>query len=207
MTLWKKISSLRGNILYKYILVTGKSGSGKSTISKALAKELDYEYLDVDKVQHMIYEDTDILNRTIEMFGSDIFDKNGNVDRKKLGKLVFSDPDKDKVQAFNDMAWVYIEKYVDNLLSSDKPYVIDWILSPITKYWDMPAYKVYVQCDSDEDRFSRIASRDNVDIEYIKNRDKASVDFSKYTFDYVLVNKDISSLDNYVLDIINNIKK
>ncbi|MBO7219100.1 MAG: dephospho-CoA kinase, partial [Clostridia bacterium] len=157
--------------MVKYVLVTGRSGSGKSTISKALAKLLGYEYLDVDKVQHMIYDDKDILDRTVAMFGSDIFDKSGNVDRKKLGKLVFSDPDKVKVQAFNDMAWVYIEKYVDKLLDSGKPYVLDWILSPITKYWDMDAYKIYVTCSDDKTRFSRIASRDGVDMEYIKNRD------------------------------------
>ena len=192
--------------MVKYVLVTGRSGSGKSTISKLIASKLKYEYLDVDKVQHMIYDDPEILSKTQAMFGTDIFDKLGNVDRKKLGKLVFSDPDKDKVQAFNDMAWVYIEKYVDNLLSSGKPYVIDWILSPITKYWDMPAYKVMVTCDSDNDRFSRIAKRDNVDIEYIQNRDKASVDFSKYTFDYTLVNSDINKLDSYVLDIVSKIK-
>ena len=192
--------------MVKYVLVTGRSGSGKSTISKALAKLLGYEYLDVDKVQHMIYDDKDILDRTVAMFGSDIFDKSGNVDRKKLGKLVFSDPDKVKVQAFNDMAWVYIEKYVDSLLSTGKPYVIDWILSPITKYWNMDAYKVMVSCDSDNDRFSRIAKRDNVDIEYIQNRDKASVDFSKYTFDYTLVNQDLDKLDSYVLDIASCIK-
>ena len=192
--------------MVKYILVTGKSGSGKSTISKALAKALDYEYLDVDKVQHMIYEDKDILDRTIAMFGSDIFDNDGKVDRKKLGKLVFSDPDKDKVQAFNDMAWVYIEKYVDKLLALGKPYVLDWILSPITKYWDMEAYKILVTCDDDKTRFSRIASRDSVDMEYIKNRDKASIDFSKYTFDYTLVNSDINSIDSYILDIVSSIK-
>ena len=192
--------------MLKYVLVTGRSGSGKSTISKALAKLLGYEYLDVDKVQHMIYDDKDILDRTVAMFGSDIFDKSGNVDRKKLGKLVFSDPDKDKVQAFNDMAWVYIEKYVDKLLDSGKPYVLDWILSPITKYWDMDAYKIYVTCSDDKTRFSRIASRDGVDMEYIKNRDKSSVDFSKYTFDYTLVNQDLDKLDSYVLDIASCIK-
>ena len=48
--------------MLKYVLVTGRSGSGKSTISKALAKLLGYEYLDVDKVQHMIYDDKDILD-------------------------------------------------------------------------------------------------------------------------------------------------
>ena len=189
----------------KYILVTGKQGSGKSTIAKKIADTLDYEYIDVDKVQHMIYKD--ILDKTTEMFGRDIFDEEGNVDRKKLGKLVFADPDKDKVQAFNDMAWVYIEKYVDRLLMSNKPYVIDWILSPITKYWKLDAYKIYVSCSNDEDRYNRIATRDNVSIDYIKNRDKASINFKLLTFDYNLENEDISNIDSYVEDIISKIKE
>lgn len=191
----------------KYILVTGKQGSGKSTIARKIADTLDYEYIDVDKVQHMIYEDKDILDKTIEMFGNDIFDEEGNVDRKKLGKLVFADPDKDKVQAFNDMAWVYIEKYVDRLLMSNKPYVIDWILSPITKYWNLDAYKIYVSCSNDDDRYNRIATRDNVSIDYIKNRDKASINFKLLTFDYNLENEDISNIDSYVEDIISKIKE
>ena len=32
------------------IYITGKSGSGKSTFSKRLAKELNYKYIDVDEV-------------------------------------------------------------------------------------------------------------------------------------------------------------
>ena len=190
-----------------YILVTGRSGSGKSTISRKIADMLGYEYLDVDPVQHMIYEDKSILDKTMDMFGHDILDSDGNVDRKKLGARVFSDPDKAKVQYFNDIAWEYIEKYVDSLLSSNKPYVIDWILSPITKYWDMDAYKILVRCSDDTTRFSRIADRDKVSIEYIKNRDKASVDFSKYTYDYILDNDDINTMDAKINDIVSKIKE
>ena len=46
------------------IYITGKSGSGKSTFSKRLAKELNYKYIDVDEVGHKVYEFPEIMEKT-----------------------------------------------------------------------------------------------------------------------------------------------
>ena len=187
------------------ILVTGKSGVGKSTISMKLAKVLGYNYLGVDKVSHEIYNDKDMLNKTMEMFGNDIFGADGKVDRKKLGKLVFNEPDKAKVQAFNDMAWEYIQSVVDKRLNED--IVIDWLLSPVTKYWDMADYRILVRCPDDDMRFNRIMNRDNITLDYVKSRDKASLDFSKYTYDYTVINTDSHIIDHLVEDIVLSLGK
>ena len=186
------------------ILVTGKSGVGKSTISKKLAHRLGYEYLGVDTVSHEIYNDKSMVDKTVELFGSDIFDESGKVDRKKLGKIVFNEVDKAKVQAFNDMAWEYIQTVVDKKMDSD--IVIDWLLSPVTKYWTQADYRVLVRCPDDDMRFSRIMNRDSISLDYVKSRDKASIDFSKYEYDYVVINTDSHIIDHLVEDIVANLK-
>ena len=44
----------------KKILITGKSGSGKSIFSTLLSEYLNCEIIDVDKIGHSVYNNTDI---------------------------------------------------------------------------------------------------------------------------------------------------
>jgi dephospho-CoA kinase len=75
----------------KVIGLTGGIGSGKSTISKYLA-ELGAVVIDADKVGHEAYKPgTPAYNDVVAAFGTDIIDKKGEVDRKKLGAIVFAD--------------------------------------------------------------------------------------------------------------------
>ena len=47
------------------ILVTGRSGSGKSTFAKLLAERLGYKYLDIDKIGHSLYDDKEIMAKAV----------------------------------------------------------------------------------------------------------------------------------------------
>ena len=73
------------------ILVTGRSGSGKSTFAKLLAERLGYKYLDIDKIGHSLYDDKEIMAKAVELFGTVIFDNDGKFNRKKLGKIFFGE--------------------------------------------------------------------------------------------------------------------
>ncbi len=75
----------------KVIGLTGGIGSGKSTVSQFLA-ELGAVILDADKVGHEAFKpDTKLWREVVAAFGRQIVTPDGNIDRKKLGKLVFSD--------------------------------------------------------------------------------------------------------------------
>lgn len=74
----------------KVIAITGGIGSGKSTVSKLLAG-LGAVILDADKVGHAALEDTGIRQEIVAAFGKQVLAPNGNIDRKKLGELVFGD--------------------------------------------------------------------------------------------------------------------
>ncbi len=75
----------------KVIGLTGGIGSGKSTVSQFLA-ELGAVILDADKVGHEAFKpDTELWREVVAALGRQIVTPDGNIDRKKLGKLVFSD--------------------------------------------------------------------------------------------------------------------
>lgn len=77
----------------KVIGFTGGIGSGKTTITEYLA-ELGATVIDADKVGHEAFEpDTEIWREVVDEFGKEILTPEREIDRKKLGPIVFADPD------------------------------------------------------------------------------------------------------------------
>ncbi len=73
----------------KVIGLTGGIGSGKSTVSHFLA-ELGALIIDADKVGHeLLRPSTKIWQQVVAAFGRQILTPDGEIDRKKLGRLVF----------------------------------------------------------------------------------------------------------------------
>ncbi len=70
----------------------GGIGSGKSSVSEIL-KSLGVDVIDADKVGHEAYTpDSEGWRKVISVFGQDIVGPDKQIDRKKLGSIVFSDP-------------------------------------------------------------------------------------------------------------------
>ena len=77
----------------KVIGLTGGIGSGKSTVSRLLA-ELGAVIIDADKVGHEAFKpDTEGWREVAAAFGRQILAADGKIDRKKLGEIVFGNPD------------------------------------------------------------------------------------------------------------------
>ncbi len=73
----------------KVIGLTGGIGSGKSTVSQFLA-ELGAVILNADEVGHEAFKpDTELWRQVVAAFGRQIVTPDGNIDRKKLGDMVF----------------------------------------------------------------------------------------------------------------------
>ena len=76
--------------------ICGSSGSGKSTVCEYFA-EKGVPILDCDKIYHeLISRESDCLKEIGSVFGS-VYVQNGALNRKELGRIVFSDPDKLKL--------------------------------------------------------------------------------------------------------------
>jgi len=77
----------------KVIGLTGGIGSGKSTVSQCLA-ELGAVIIDADKVGHEAFEpNTEAWREVAATFGRQILTPSGEIDRKKLGEIVFNNPE------------------------------------------------------------------------------------------------------------------
>jgi dephospho-CoA kinase len=78
----------------KVIGLTGGIASGKSTVAGFL-KELGAVIIDADKVGHEAFEpNTQSWREVVDAFGKEVLTPDGQVDRQKLGQIVFSDPEK-----------------------------------------------------------------------------------------------------------------
>tara|TARA_Y100001960_G_scaffold333829_2_gene441390 strand:+ start:11693 stop:12304 length:612 start_codon:yes stop_codon:yes gene_type:complete len=102
-----------------YILgLTGGISSGKSEASKVFL-EFGYKVIDTDKISHEIYlKGTDIYEKIINYFGENILKKNKEVDRSKLGKIVFYD--KKKLLFLQNIIWPEIIKIIEHKIDISK---------------------------------------------------------------------------------------
>ena len=99
--------------------LTGSIGTGKSEVSRML-RSLGAEIIDADQVGHEAYTpNSESWQEVVKTFGEEILQPGGEIDRRKLGSLVFSDPEElaklngimhprmarmvaDKLEAFRD---------------------------------------------------------------------------------------------------------
>ena len=71
--------------------VTGNIASGKSTVAKELARR-GAAVLDADQLAREVVESgSSVLKKLVEQFGTDILQQDGNLDRDRLGQMVFAD--------------------------------------------------------------------------------------------------------------------
>ncbi len=79
----------------KVVGITGGVGSGKSEVLTYLKEEYGAEVCQMDRVaQELERKDTPCFRKIVETFGAGIVGPDGELDRGKLGALVFADGEK-----------------------------------------------------------------------------------------------------------------
>lgn len=90
--------------------ITGQTGSGKSTVSEQF-RALGVDVLDADFAARVVCEPgTPCLAEIIESFGRDMLLPNGELNRRRLGTVVFSDPA--KLERLSKITHYYIREWV-----------------------------------------------------------------------------------------------
>ncbi|KAK7299774.1 hypothetical protein RJT34_10600 [Clitoria ternatea] len=106
--------------------LTGGIASGKSTVSN-LFKSHDVPVVDADVVaREALRKGSGGWKKVVGAFGNEILLENGEVNRPRLGQIVFSDPDK--------------RQFLNRLLA---PYISSGIFWEVLKLW-IKGYKVIV---------------------------------------------------------------
>ncbi len=85
--------------------VTGGIGSGKSSVARLLA-ECSGIVVDADQIAHEALRQPELLGRVVAQFGTTVIGPDGAIDRKRLGKIVFSAPEKRVVLEAIVLPWI-----------------------------------------------------------------------------------------------------
>lgn len=101
----------------RVIGLTGGIGSGKSTISKYL-EELGAVIIDADKIGHEALLRADVKKDIAETFGQVVFGPDGEIDRKKLGPVVFGNPD--ALNKLNHIMHVRMRKMMEERIDQNR---------------------------------------------------------------------------------------
>jgi len=186
------------NDLYKHaIVLTGGIATGKSTVSKLLEKE-GFNIIDADKVAHGILD----LNAEgiATLFGSEHI-KEGQVDRKSLGAIIFKEPkNREKLENFlHPLIKEEIENQSRVFEKHMMPYFIDIPLFFETKNYDIDEVAlVYAPLKTQRER---LMQRDGFSVEEANNRINAqiSIELKKSQSSFVIDNsKDMKHLEKEV---------
>lgn len=165
--------------------ICGKSGCGKSTLARMIMEHhSDAIHLDIDKVGHYVLTLPEVKNELVSTFGESVINEEV-VDRKKLGEIVFNS--RHQMDKLTDITWRYMQIEIDKFLEVNKykKIVLDWLLLTKTKYFNMCDFKILLDVPY-EIRKERAKLRDNITDEAFDLREKASINFDKDKFDYVI---------------------
>lgn len=172
--------------------ITGPTGAGKTTALNAL-KELGGHIVDCDALYHdLLKHHTEMRRELRERYGDGIFMSDGELDRKALGKKVFSDPA--ALADLNSITHKYIGEAVDEAIESARragapAIAVDAIALIESGMGDRCHYTVAVTAP-DEVRIKRIMLREGISEEYARLRVSAQKkeEWFKENCTYVLVN-------------------
>ncbi|CAN6298707.1 unnamed protein product [Urochloa humidicola] len=178
--------------------LTGSIASGKSTVSN-LFKDTGVPVVDADIVaRNVVLKGTGVWKKIVKAFGDGILLDNGEIDRARLGQVVFSDPSKRQLLnrllarhissgIFWEIAKLWMKGY--KVIALDIPLLFETKMDR----WTNPVIVVWV---NPETQIERLMSRDGCSEEQAQNRINAqlALDWKKSEADIVIDN--FGSLDD-----------
>jgi len=187
--------------------LTGNIASGKSSVAKIL-RELGAEIIDADEIaRSVVNKGKPAWKNIVDHFGDSVLDKNGLINRKKLGEIVFND--KKKLNELMDFTHPEIlselTQNIEYLKSRGTKYiVIEATLMDDTGAIKNMVDKVIVVRASRENQLSRLSKRDKFTFEESMQRINSQSTNEKgiSSADYIINNdSDIVNLKKQVTDI------
>ena len=179
--------------------ITGPTGAGKTTALNALTA-LGGRIIDADAVYHQLTATSPDLRRELEERFGPVY-ANGDLDRKKLGQVVFQDPQ--ALADLNAITHKYVaretRRQIDAAKEAGAPAVgIDAIAlleSPLADYCDCTV----AVTAPEELRIRRIMAREGISEDYARLRveaQKPSAWFQEHC-DYTLENTEADTLETF----------
>lgn len=147
--------------------ITGSSGAGKSTVCEILERKYSSQTINADKIaKQLSKQGTNYLKEIIQNFGDDILLEDGELNRRKLANIIYSNPE--KRDELNNITFKYIKNEIkeqiaksnNNIIAIDAPLLLEANLQEICD-------KTIAVISKDRNlQIKRIIKRDNIDKEH-----------------------------------------
>ena len=171
----------------KIIGLTGGVGSGKSTVASIIAKNLNVYVINTDEIARKQMKKGGVsYQKVVHEFGDDILQSDGEINRSKLAKIVFSD--EIKLKRLNDLTHPEVLKEVNatiDQLKTDHRYQAVLIETALLKeagyvsFCDEVWY-VYADDFTRRERLKKTRGYTDVKIDDLFSRQKSEEEFRAY---------------------------
>ena len=161
--------------------ITGGIGTGKSLVSEQL-KELGAEVIQADAVGHEAYlPGTDGLRAVVEAFGEDVLTPSGEVDRKKLGAIVFNDAVAMKRlnAIMHPRMYRMVEERLEQFSRQGSEVAVVEAAILLEAGWTPLVDELWVTTCAEEQVVQRLRERSNLDEAAVRSRIAAQMDQSE----------------------------
>ncbi|MDI6603897.1 MAG: dephospho-CoA kinase [Thermoanaerobacteraceae bacterium] len=188
----------------KVIGLTGGIASGKTTVSDIL-KGHGAVIIDADKISRKIFiKDSPVYKEVLKEFGNSVLKGDGEIDRKKLGNIVFNDYN--KLKKLNEITHpVIIEEIKEKIekersIGKEKAVILDAALLIELKLYEI-VDEVWLIVVDTKTQIDRLMERDKLSYEDAANRIKSQMpieDKMKHA-DFLINNcRDINTLKKQI---------
>jgi len=166
--------------LYK-VGITGGIATGKSTVTNYL-KEKNLPIIDCDILaREALEKGTAAYKAVINKFGSEIKQKDAQIDRSKLANIVFNDEDKrkDLERVVHEHVLRNVQSQLRGYISNKEPLVFIDIPLLFEVKWQFLVDEIWVIHCNEQKQLDRMTKRDNLSIEEAKARLSAQINIEE----------------------------
>lgn len=159
----------------KYVIgLTGNIGSGKSTVLRML-EELGGQAIDADDLVHEVMrKGSPVWRAIVDTFGEGILTLQGGIDRKKLGDIVFDDPD--ALRQLEEIVHPAVdERFKEIIDGSEEPVVAVEAVKIIESGVSRELDSLWLVICPAEERLHRLLKTRDVDAEDVADRLRAQM--------------------------------
>ncbi|KHD46105.1 dephospho-CoA kinase [Streptococcus hongkongensis] len=157
----------------KIIGLTGGIASGKSTVVKEI-RQAGYEVIDADLVVHELQgKGGRLYQALLDFFGPSILQEDGEIDRPKLSKMIFSSQENrdHSSRLQNQIIQEELQFRKEELEAKGKPFFMDipLLIELDMRHWFSEIWLVYVDLETqkqrlmDRNHYSEQEARDRID--------------------------------------------
>ena len=195
----------------RWMGLTGGIATGKSTVSNWL-KAHGYAVIDADELARLVVAPgSDGIRQILSQFGAEVLDEDGNLDRRKLGAVVFAD--REKLVELENIIHPLVQAQVQSLRDRYQREGRDFVFYDVPLLFEKNLQgqfdQVIVIAANESVQKERMRARDGLSENQIQNRFNSQVPMSEkiQKADYVIENNGTrAELEQKLADLLKNLK-